>query len=895
MLDALYTIIIYPIYQIVEFTYMLFKAVFANTGIAIIGVSLAISLLCLPLYAVAEKWQEIERDTQRKMKYRVSRIKKAFKGDEQYMMLSAYYKVMRYRPSMALRSTFGLLIQIPFFIAAYNFLSHNSDLLGKSFLFIKDMGKPDAMFKIGTFSVNILPIAMTAINCIAGAIYTKGFELRDKIQVYGMALLFLVILYSSPSGLVFYWTMNNIFSLVKHIFYKLPDPLKIFHILISAFFTAAVVLLFAKGFKYAVLFLPIDLILICLPLEIKFCKYVFRKPFTPLLSDKNHTTSVFFISAIAFTLLCGTVIPSFLMTSSIAEYCYLDGYESPLYFLHNSLLQCIGLFLFWPSCIYFLFGKKVKASAAFLFTVILVSALANNFLFPGNYGTVLPEVIFTEHLSFKPSMKEFLQNTAVLLLIAGGLYALFYFNCKKIISLIGSAALISMIAISVINYSTIKSFYSSYKRPNQQVSDISKIINLSKKQKNVLVIMLDRSTGYIIDPVFNNNPELKKQFDGFTLYPNTISFGSWTIQGAVCLYGGYDYTPWQMNKRNNIPMVEKHNQGLSLQPRLFSENGYKVTVMDPPYPNYDTPPVFKAFEQLEDTSCYKTLGKYNSIWSSEHDVTLPPVRSRLIKRNFLWFSLFKVSPMIFRSAIHYEDFWNGIDGKRGEDTTHFVDNYAVLDYLPELTNLDNEKPCYVIMNNEICHDQVYTQFPNYEPASEITDIGSGKWNQNKEYHVNVAAYKKLGEYFDYLKANGVYDNTRIIIVADHGALTRMPQFDESPTNYPLEKFNPVLMVKDFNAHTGENLKIDNSFMTHADVPAIAFEDLITDPVNPWIGSPLHLLTTKEKNELAIVSMSDANGVKANVNNGYKIKDSDWYMVHDSIFDSSNWEHNHPSK
>ena len=92
--------------------------------------------------------------------------------------------------------------------------------------------------------------------------------------------------------------------------------------------------------------------------------------------------------------------------------------------------------------------------------------------------------------------------------------------------------------------------------------------------------MLDRSTGYIIDPVFNNNPELKKQFDGFTLYPNTISFGSWTIQGAVCLYGGYDYTPWQMNKRNNIPMVEKHNQGLSLQPRLFSENGYKVTVTD---------------------------------------------------------------------------------------------------------------------------------------------------------------------------------------------------------------------------------------------------------------------------------------------------------------------------
>ena len=30
-----------------------------------------------------------------------------------------------------------------------------------------------------------------------------------------MALIFLVLLYSSPAGLVLYWTMNNVFSLVK--------------------------------------------------------------------------------------------------------------------------------------------------------------------------------------------------------------------------------------------------------------------------------------------------------------------------------------------------------------------------------------------------------------------------------------------------------------------------------------------------------------------------------------------------------------------------------------------------------------------------------------------------------------------------------------------------------
>ena len=71
-------------------------------------------------------------------------------------------------------------------------------LKGQSFLFIKDMGAPDRLFAIGSFYVNILPIAMTAINIIAGAIYTKGFATKEKVQIYGMALVFLVLLYNSP-------------------------------------------------------------------------------------------------------------------------------------------------------------------------------------------------------------------------------------------------------------------------------------------------------------------------------------------------------------------------------------------------------------------------------------------------------------------------------------------------------------------------------------------------------------------------------------------------------------------------------------------------------------------------------------------------------------------------
>lgn len=86
MFSALYTIIISPLEHIIEFIYSLFFFVAKNPGLAIIGVSVGVTLFCLPLYAVAEKWQQRERDIQQKLKPKVDKIKKVFKGDEQYMI-----------------------------------------------------------------------------------------------------------------------------------------------------------------------------------------------------------------------------------------------------------------------------------------------------------------------------------------------------------------------------------------------------------------------------------------------------------------------------------------------------------------------------------------------------------------------------------------------------------------------------------------------------------------------------------------------------------------------------------------------------------------------------------------------------------------------------------------
>ena len=205
MLNFFYTIFIYPVYMFVDF--MLFVAEMlsrGNIGMSIVILSIGVNLVCLPLYNMAEKLQEKERGVQAGMKGMVSRIKAAFKGDEQYMMLSAYYREHGYRPAYALRAVFPLFIQIPFFMAAYGILSALPVLRLTPFLCFSDLSLPDGLLKIGSLHINIMPIVMTLVNIAASAVYTKGLAFKEKAQLYVIALVFLALLYNSPAGLVIY-------------------------------------------------------------------------------------------------------------------------------------------------------------------------------------------------------------------------------------------------------------------------------------------------------------------------------------------------------------------------------------------------------------------------------------------------------------------------------------------------------------------------------------------------------------------------------------------------------------------------------------------------------------------------------------------------------------------
>ena len=888
--EILYTVILYPLVQIIEIAFMLFDKLFDNTGIAIMGVSFVVTILCLPLYIVAERWQQLERDTQARLKGGVDRIKAVFKGDEQYMILSTYYRQNHYHPMMALRSSFGLLIQVPFFMAAYSCLSNLPALQGESFLFIRNMGEPDALFSIGSFTVNILPIAMTAINIVAGAIYTKGFPFKEKAQIYGMALLLLVILYNSPAGLVLYWTMNNIFSLVKNIFYKLKHPVWVLYILMCAgiVFAGVFVLFIYDGGASMTKRLAAVIPMVCLmlaPLVLKAIEWLLAHPLASLMADSKTRRWLFLFSAGALAVLAGLVLPSSLIASSVQEFSNIGEYGNPRAFLADSFWQAIGLFVFWPACIFFLFREKIQTLLSTIFTMGLAWALLNAFVFTGDYGSMDVTLRFTDGF-VNPSMGYMIMNLAVLCLVAVLVIILFQWKKQKILSSVCLVAAISFVSFGIINIFTINKEYNNFQEiaggESDTSGDIEPVYHLSKTGKNVVVFMLDRAESAYFEYILADQPEMKEAFTGFTYYKNTLAYNSHTLIGTPPLYGGYEYTPNLVNSRPDVLLKDKHNEALLLMPRILTEEaGFTATLSDSSWGNYSYVADMRFTDGYEKIEGIKIQGQYTGKFKREFPSTASSVSLEDgLKRNLLWVSIFREVPAMARSVVYYKGSY--LKGEAAMDTDTLLDAYSALEYLPDLTDFSSPQDSFLMITNETTHsNEDISSFNLVDSDSLSYPIAAGYYN-------NTISLLALARWFNYLKENGVYDNTRIIIVSDHG-MGYGEKAGEGYDNISLvnnnkDNFHPILLYKDFDASGG--IETDMSFMTVADVPTLALEEIVENPKNPFTGNPVN---SDAKADGVYITTDDIfMPFQSKSDYIFTVRDNLWYHVKDNIFVDSNW-------
>lgn len=893
----LYNLIITPIETIVGWTFFFFNKKFSMLGPAgaIIGVSLVINFLALPLYNIADDLQEKERKLQKALESRVKRIKKGFKGDEQFMMLQTYYRQNNYHPLYALRSSLSILIEIPFFIAAYHYLSNCDALKGVAFLFLKDLGAPDRIFSIpfgnSVFYINILPILMTAINLISGAVYSKEAPLREKIQIYVLATIFLVLLYNSPSGLVFYWILNNLFSLAKNIIKKLPQPGKVLHIIISGLCIAFTIIFFIIR-PESLIWKKMILVLFTagvslIPLELKLLLIIKNK----IIKKQKNETSVehnsksqfltFIFLSVGLALLCGLVLPASVISSSPIEFSFLGKTDNPVSYIITAFYVFCGMFIIWPFAIYKMFGQKVRASMTSIFFVVFITAIFNAFVFKPDVSKINAFFRFTD--TFELAHFPLSYFVLPILVFAGSIVLYYLFtklSSKSILPTILFSICLAELSLGIYKLNTIKTVFNNYKEnrtkaasADSDLNSITPFYHLSKTEKNVVVLFLDRAVNVFFDKIMTEYPELKPSFDGFVYYPNTLSYGSGTDRGAPALMGGYEYTPVNINKRDNEPLVKKHNEATLVLPKLFLDANYNVFVTDPPWPNYEWKGDLSAFEPYPEINVAELAGDYSHKYAMEKGFDLldnPDLKCRTNIRHFVILEiLFPCLREFFYQNCYKEDFFD----------QHIIDDLSALYYLPELTDFTSDKPTYTFIDNETTHNTDYLNAPYYdkiEKTDQEIDYGT------LVYHTNVAAYITVAKWLDYLRKNNCYDNTRIIIVSDHSINIGLKEFEAfgDKSDFP-ESLNCILLYKDFNSNAP--YITDESFMTNADTPYLAIKDMSVSPINPFTGNEI------KPDKLNGITVYDVDGVHQDKTcTGFNIIKERIFHVSGDVKNPDNW-------
>ncbi|MBQ9388177.1 MAG: YidC/Oxa1 family membrane protein insertase, partial [Lachnospiraceae bacterium] len=712
-----------------------------------------------------------------------------FKGDERYMMTQTYYRQQGYKPIYALKGMMSLLLQIPFFIAAYHYLSNLDALKGTGFLFLNNLGDPDGLIRIGSLSINLLPILMTVINLISGAIYTRGFAFKEKLTLYGTALIFLVLLYNSPSGLVFYWTLNNLFSLGKNIVMKLVK----------------------------------------LPAR--------KERPEPELIDKK----IFILGAVFLSVFLGLYIPVCVIDASPLEFIGLN--YGPLFLIINTFTIVLGFFVLWLSIFYFLGSNRAKNTFAYALWLISIVAVVDFFAYGGDLGNMNVYLVLDNEPKTGLAIK--LINIAVL--AASCLAGWFIMKkWKKIPKAVYSILIMVGVAYSVYTIFGIQKDVNAtaQQETEQQAEDeIEPIIPLSKDGKNVIVLMLDRAISPYV-PIILERENLTEQFDGFTYYPNTVAYGKNTNHSAPSVFGGYEYTPVKLNERKDKTLPEKQDEADTLMPSIFNDADYTVTVCDPPYAgNYKMKPDISIYDKYENVTAHITKGAYMSSASRE----MLEGYEGMQKRNFVCYSIFRILPVSVRGLFY--DKGRYVSASSDSDMNkEFWEVYPVLQNLNNLTEIKESGNTFLMMVNDTTHEDT-SVIPDYDIVP-ISTPSKRQRRSKRHYLVNAAALKHVGEWLDYMREQGVYDNTRIIICSDHGY--PLGDFPEMVFDFmDLEAWNPVLMVKDFGA-TG--FVTSDEFMTLADIPTLAMQGVIENPVNPYTGNPIN--SDAKTTEDVIITLSE---------------------------------------
>jgi YidC/Oxa1 family membrane protein insertase len=230
------SLLIRPLAKVLMLIMEMFYKVIPNYGIAILFTTLLIKIVLFPL--THKSFESTSR--MQALQPKMAELKEKYKSNPQKMNqeVAALYKREGVNP---LGGCLPLLLQMPIFFGMYNLLSTHFDLRGASFIsgWIMDLSAPESVWDfssllpnglpfVGWQNLRLLPIIMVATTFLQSKL-TQAPDASNKnmkMMAYMMPIMFFFILYEMPSGLVLYWTVQNILTVFQQMYTNKRRKLK---------------------------------------------------------------------------------------------------------------------------------------------------------------------------------------------------------------------------------------------------------------------------------------------------------------------------------------------------------------------------------------------------------------------------------------------------------------------------------------------------------------------------------------------------------------------------------------------------------------------------------------------------------------------------------------------
>lgn len=382
-----------------------------------------------------------------------------------------------------------------------------------------------------------------------------------------------------------------------------------------------------------------------------------------------------------------------------------------------------------------------RVIAIVVFLVFFAAYLQGNLLagsLPALDGSVIDWTQFGKN--------DFITLTVWLALIGLGVFLLIKLGIKSALKYVAGFTVVVFVMLTISLVTELIS-WNAFARKDSIITT-SKDFDSISSDKNFIIILNDAVGSLEFGSVLEENPEYKKVFEDFTYFPDTLGCYPCTRDTIpLVLSGG-------LNK-NEMEFEEFSSQSLNKSPffKELTDRGYDINLYEPELIWYGS----KNFN-INNSADYKNYRlPFKSFFHEE---------MKYIGYKYLPYRLKRYSD------IESMDF-NGLVDK------YIWDNRTIYGLAQNTPSLDKKSgKSFKFVHTEGAHIPF-----QYDKDLNFLE-GYGTYEQKIEATITM-----LNAYIERLKANGAYDNTVIIIMADHGNTNLNSATDM------LVRANPMFMVK----------------------------------------------------------------------------------------------------